>query len=87
MKQLYFISFSLFVCFTNHSYAVPVTAVISGNWNTPATWVGNAVPPAGADVIIKHLVTGNLTTTCNSLSVQSPGSLTVTTGVKITVLH
>ncbi|MCW3090082.1 MAG: C-terminal target protein [Ferruginibacter sp.] len=63
------------------------TTANDGNWNDPATWVGNAVPPVGVDVVVKHLVNGNLTTTCNTLKVQSPGSLTVNTGVKITVLH
>ncbi|MEO6549350.1 MAG: hypothetical protein ABIN94_15215 [Ferruginibacter sp.] len=66
---------------------VSYTSAANGNWNLPATWIGNVVPPADADVIIKHLVTANVTTTCNSLSVLTPGSLTVNSGIHITVLH
>ena len=58
-----------------------------GNWNNPATWIGNIVPPAGVDVIVKNKVTGNLTTTCNTLTVESPGSLNINAGIKVTILH
>lgn len=62
-------------------------SIANGNWNDPATWLGNAVPPAGADVLIQTSVIANVDATCNTLTVQAPGSLTVNTGIHITVLH
>lgn len=58
----------------------------NGNWNNPATWTGNNVPPAGADVIIRHNVTGNVNVNCNSIRVQSPGSFNVNPGILIQIL-
>ena len=59
----------------------------NGNWNSPSTWAGNIVPPAGANVIIRHNVTGNVDASCNSLRVESPGVLSVNTGINILVLQ
>jgi hypothetical protein len=67
--------------------AVVYTSIANGNWNNPGTWQGNMVPPAGADVVIKTAVIANVDATCNTLTVQAPGSLTVNTGVHVTVLH
>ncbi len=62
------------------------TTIANGNWNAPATWQGGIVPPATADVTIRNnvIVTGNAS--CKSLKVEKPaGSLTVNTGVNLTV--
>ncbi|MCW3093911.1 MAG: Flagellar hook-length control protein FliK [Ferruginibacter sp.] len=75
-------------------YAGNVTApvlnyasVADGNWNNPAIWMDNVVPPEGYNVTIRSKVVGNINTTCNSLSIESPGALTVNTGINIAVLH
>lgn len=59
----------------------------NGNWNDPATWAGNIVPPSkGAGVIIRHRVVGNMNATCNELKVEPQGALTLNQGIKIVVL-
>ena len=59
----------------------------SGNWSNAATWVSNMVPPVGADVIIRHNIIIDINTICNSLRVETPGVITVNTGVALTVLR
>jgi len=61
--------------------------VADGNWNDPSIWVGNVVPPDGADVIVTNNVTVNTNVTCNSLKVVYPAAVTVLPGFNITVLH
>jgi hypothetical protein len=68
---------------TNTSY----TTTTNGNWNSGATWLGGVVPPAAANVIVRHNVVGNISTTCNSLSVLQPAVLTINTGIHITILQ
>ena len=52
--------------------------VQDGDWNTAATWVLNAVPPAGVPTIIKNLVTvnGTVTNAPSSITINSAKSLT-----------
>ena len=60
--------------------------IANGNWSTAATWQGGVVPPATADVTIKHLVIVTTTTSCKSLKVEKPaGAITVNTGVNLSV--
>ncbi len=59
----------------------------NGNWNDPTIWENNTVPPPNADIIILNNVVVNVNTTCNSLHVNPPGSITVSPGVTLTVLH
>jgi len=69
------------------STSLYITAA-NGNWNNPATWTNGQIPPTGAAVSIRHVVTGNVTTSCASLKVEQPaGNLTVLTGITITVMH
>ncbi|UAY51188.1 hypothetical protein [Ferruginibacter albus] len=64
---------------------LPVT---NGDWNNPATWQNNTVPPANADVIINNFtITVTANASCNSLKMVSPGNVTVLPGVNLTVLH
>ena len=67
--------------------AVVFVSIANGNWNDPATWQEGMVPVAGVDVVIQTAVVGNTDAVCNTLTVQAPGSLTVNTGIHITVLH
>lgn len=69
---------------TNTAITNYVTAA-NGDWNSAASWTGNAVPPAGANVIIRHSITGNVNAVCNSVRVELPGTLTINTGINITV--
>lgn len=69
------------------STSLYITAA-NGNWNNPATWANGQIPPAGAAVSIKHIVSGNVTTSCKSLKVEQPaGKLTILTGIKITITN
>lgn len=61
----------------------------NGNWNTPATWLGNAVPPATANCIVRHNVTVTATATCKSLKMEKlPGGfITVNPGLLLNVTN
>lgn len=63
-------------------------SVANGNWNVGATWQGGIVPPANADVRVRHSVVITNNVSCNSLKVELPaGNLTVNAGMKLTVLQ
>ena len=68
--------------FINSYYTVK-----NGNWSNPATWYGNAVPPAGADVTVGNNVTVDIDATCNTLTVKGNAQVTVNTGINLVVLH
>ncbi|MES2772867.1 MAG: hypothetical protein V4722_01695 [Bacteroidota bacterium] len=60
----------------------------TGNWHTPATWVGGIVPPGSALVVIRHAITVTGNATCFSLLVEPPnGTVTVKAGAQLTVTH
>jgi Metallo-peptidase family M12B Reprolysin-like len=61
----------------------------NGNWNTASTWLGNAVPPATADCIVRHNVVVTLDATCKSLKMEKfPGGIvTVNTSRRLTVTN
>ncbi len=63
------------------------STIADGNWNNPAIWFNNIVPPAGADIVIMNAVVINVDITCNTLAVIAPGTVTVNTGVNVTILH
>jgi hypothetical protein len=58
----------------------------NGNWNNPATWVGNNVPPPGATVVIKHIVTGNVNINCQALKLEPGGQLNIQPGTSF-IIH
>lgn len=66
---------------------ITYSSAADGNWNDPATWTANMVPPSGVNIVIHHNIIANMTTICNTLLVAPPGSLTVKTGIHITVLY
>ena len=63
------------------------TTIANGNWSNPAIWSGGAVPPAGAVVVIRHNVTGNINTSCATVTVETPGVLTVNPGIVINITN
>lgn len=62
-------------------------SIADGNWSNPSTWEGNEVPPDGANVFIRHNVTANINASCNSVTVEAAGNLTINTGVEISIVH
>ena len=61
--------------------------IADGNWNNPASWIGAVVPPATADVIIRHNITVTDNSICNSLKVDPNGRLDVIPGVDLAITH
>ncbi len=55
------------------------TSQMTGPWNTGSTWAGGFVPAPGADVVIAsgHVVTIDVNTDVNSLTIESGASLIV----------
>jgi hypothetical protein len=58
----------------------------AGNWGDPATWENNRVPPFFANVTVRNQVTVNVEASCNSLKIESPGSLTVNPSIQLSIL-
>ena len=58
----------------------------SGNWNAPATWEGNVVPPEKAGVLIKHAVTVTQNTNCLSVKVEPTGTVMVNSGIQLNIV-
>ena len=81
MKKIVFILFALsFFSITLFSQIQSTT--VGGYWNVPSTWIGNAIPTAGDDVIINgpviHASTSGydiLTEYCHNLTITASGSL------------
>lgn len=65
---------------TNYNYSVSgsYVSITTGNYNNPATWQANAVPPANSDVVISntHNVTLDGNHTVNSLTINTGGTFT-----------
>jgi hypothetical protein len=65
---------------TNYNYTVQnaYSSAQTGNWSTGATWLGGAVPLAGANVIIQntHNVTLNINATISGLTINSGANFT-----------
>lgn len=57
----------------------------NGNWSNPAIWSSGLVPDSTTTVVIKDTINVDITATCNSIGVTSPGSLNVNSGMKITI--
>jgi hypothetical protein len=63
------------------------TTKASGNWNDPATWYNNIVPPPGQKVIINNQVVVNVNTTVSSIQVKPGGTVRVQTGFNLIILR
>ena len=65
-----------------NGYAFSILGYISaqaGDWSSPSTWVGGAVPPTGSTVTIAHAVTistANYATSISNLTISSGGTIT-----------
>ncbi len=59
---------------------------MSGDWNMTSTWVGGVIPGAGQDVIIStgHVVTLSDTRTCDDITINSGGTLSLNSGGNFT---
>ena len=61
--------------------------VANGNWNVGATWLGGVVPPANADVRIRHIVNITVNASCHSIRVEPAANLTLNTGINLSILE
>lgn len=62
--------------------------IANGNWNNPAIWNNNSVPPVNANVTIRHIVGVNVSATVNTLEIELPGGqLTILSGNTFTVVN
>jgi hypothetical protein len=60
-------------------------SIKSGNWNDPATWSTGTVPTDATDVVVQHDVIVNINAGCKTIKIQSPGKITVNTGLNLKV--
>ncbi|MCS7018149.1 MAG: LamG-like jellyroll fold domain-containing protein [Cytophagales bacterium] len=53
------------------------TSAQSGNWSTPATWVGGTVPHPGANIVIQsnHVINADATILIDTLTIAANGEL------------
>lgn len=74
-------------------YSTTRTSTGTGNWNNSGTWTPSGIPASSDDLIILsgHTITGNIATTCSSLTFSgtstSTATLSVNSGVVITVTN
>jgi len=62
--------------------------IANGNWNNPAIWNNNSVPPLNANVTIRHIVNVNADATVNTLTIELPGGLlTILSGNNFIVVN
>jgi len=65
-----------------NGYSFSILGYISaqaGDWSSPSTWVGGAVPPIGSTVTIAHAVTistANYATSVSNLTISNGGTIT-----------
>lgn len=59
----------------------------NGNWNQPATWEGNTVPPLKAGVRVRHNVIVTNNTSCLSVKVDPSAVLTINPGILFDILQ
>jgi len=65
--------------------AGPIFSMFPGPWSSSAVWSNGDVPGINTNVVITHAVTVTQDANCNSLKIISPGSVTVSPGVKLNV--
>ncbi len=74
----------LFILLLQGNSLLGQTTQNAGNWSTPSTWVGNAVPAVGASVTIAHDVTLDFSATVNNLTINGGATLTQESILRIT---
>jgi hypothetical protein len=60
-------------------------SVQNGNWNSPATWETDSIPPNNARVRVRHNVTVTTSVNCFSLYIEPGGHLNVNNGIQVVV--
>ncbi len=75
MKNInkFLIIFILLLSTFGNIFSANISSAGTGNWNTPATWVGGVVPGAGDNVTIVggHTVTATASITVNNIIIQT----------------
>lgn len=59
----------------------------NGVLSDPSTWLEGRVPISNSDVVVRHNLTINEDFILNSLKVVAPGSVTIQSGITLTILH
>ena len=85
MKKIILLTMFLLLSFT--AFSQTITSANSGNWADDSTWVGGTAPASGNDVVIAHNVTCNSVKTANSLTVNTGVTLTVGTSGNLTITN
>jgi len=68
-------------CASAPNAGLPYVTSANGDFNNPASWCGNVVPPVGSIVIVRHNITISNNTTLQSLKAEQGGQVTVAAGV------
>jgi len=63
----------VFLLYGATTFATNYSSIQNGNWDNPATW-GGGFPVVGDNVTINHLVTVNIASACNDLTITSTGT-------------
>lgn len=69
------------------SKSVISTTLSSGNWSDPSIWSSNQVPDENTTVVIVNAVLVDVDGICSTLKLDSPGTVTVQSGKKLTLLN
>ena len=77
----------MFLLLSFTAFSQTITSANSGNWADDSTWVGGTAPASGNDVVIAHNVTCNSVKTANSLTVNTGVTLTVGTSGNLTITN
>ena len=65
--------------------SVEVESVVAGNWSNASTWNTGKVPDSATDVTIRHSVTVDVNSSCNSITVNPGAIITVQPGKNLTI--
>jgi len=77
--------FLLVLAFGNKANAATITSVNGNPWSNASTWDLNRIPASNDDVVLNHYVTLVTDITCNSMTINTGGRLTVNAGYYCTI--